>query len=114
MHTQHVCACELLRCSHPCGIAPLVSPRVWDLLQHWEVEQGGDAPSRAINAMRLGLHDENCAASLEVCPLDLLAVYGRIWALQQMLQSGTVAHEPNLELSPATILWAPRSNPASG
>ena len=49
--------------------------RVWDLLQHWAVEEGSAAPPTEEEALR-------------GCGLDLLGAYGRVWALQQFLQCG--------------------------
>ena len=72
----------------PLTLCDLPSRTCWDLLQHWEVEQGGTALTRVLTSLRLGTHDEASPEALEACPLDLLATYGRIWALQQMLQCG--------------------------
>lgn len=72
----------------PLELSELSDSTVWDLLQHWEVEQGGDAHRRVLKALCQGRHDERCAASLAACPFDLLGTYGRIWALQQVLQCG--------------------------
>ena len=72
----------------PLQLCDVPSRACWDLLQHWEIEQGGTALTRGLTSLRLGTHDEALASALEACPLDLLATYGRIWALQQMLQCG--------------------------
>lgn len=56
---------------------------VWDLLQHWQVEQG----TAAVVTVARGLEAEGPAALL-ACKLDLVGAYGRVWALQQLLQCG--------------------------
>ena len=53
-----------------------------DLLQHWEVESIG------YPLIETYAFADEMLVPLEACPRDLLAAYGRIWALQQMLQSG--------------------------
>ena len=65
-------------------------PVVWDILQHWEVEQAGPAAAHGPLLSASSAADEaaNEGAPLAACRLPLLAAYGRIWALQQLLQCG--------------------------